>query len=124
MKRSSASQETRRPFFPTVALALLATAWCGIPDVGRAQSAPFVSPLGIRFEAGVPMLTGFALPNGEATTAWFEWGTNGLPGVTTTITNVGSGTTVVWVRAALPGLATTAHLWGRLVASNTFGVVT
>lgn len=124
MKPSCVPQGTRQPFFSTVALALLATALCGIPDTGRAQSAPFASPLGIRFEAGAPVLTGFALPNGAATTAWFEWGTNGLPGVTTTISNVGSGTTVVWVRAALPGLATTEHLWGRLVASNGFGVVT
>jgi uncharacterized protein YkwD len=59
-------------------------------------------------------------PNGLATTAWFEWGTDAaLVTYSTTLSqSVGSGTTSVPVNAALPGLSTGTTYYYRVAANN------
>jgi len=63
------------------------------------------------------------LPNGLATDAWFEWGTDPtLAGYSTTGTQaVGSGTTLQTINQALTGLATGTTYYYRVAASNGSG---
>jgi CubicO group peptidase (beta-lactamase class C family) len=62
-------------------------------------------------------------PNGQETTAWFEWGTD--PGLSTFSStagqSVGSGTTVQAVSAALSGLSPATAYYFRAAASNAGG---
>jgi hypothetical protein len=62
-------------------------------------------------------------PNGLATIAWFEYGTDPiLASPTSTSTqSVGSGTTSQLVDAALTGLATGTTFYYRVAASNSSG---
>lgn len=68
-------------------------------------------------------LNGSVIPNGLATTAWFEWGTDPtLAGYSTTVTQaVGSGTTSQTINQALTGLATGTICYYRVAASNGSG---
>ena len=69
------------------------------------------------------ILNGAVNPNGQATTAWFEWGTD--PGLgtfsTTSSQPVGSGTTSQAVNAALSGLSSGTPYYFRAAASNAAG---
>ncbi len=68
-------------------------------------------------------LNGSVIPNGLATNAWFEWGTDStLAGYSTTVTQaVGSGTTSQTIHQALTGLATGTIYYYRVAASNGSG---
>ncbi len=68
-------------------------------------------------------LNGSVIPNGLATDAWFEWGTDStLAGYSTTVTQaVGSGTTSQTINQALTGLATGTICYYRVAASNGSG---
>ncbi len=68
-------------------------------------------------------LNGSVIPNGLATDAWFEWGTDPtLAGYSTTETQaVGSGTTSQTIHQALTGLATGTIYYYRVAASNATG---
>jgi alpha-tubulin suppressor-like RCC1 family protein len=68
------------------------------------------------------MLNGAALPNGQPSTAWFEWGTNSAYGQVTSPVNVGGGFSLVRVQATLSLAAGTAYQF-RLVISNASGVI-
>lgn len=63
-----------------------------------------------------------ATPRGQATQAWFEWGTNVAYSRATAPVDVGSGPQVVWVRTTLTGLAPRGIYHYRLVAVNASGV--
>ncbi|MCE1202305.1 MAG: hypothetical protein LWX09_09445, partial [Bacteroidia bacterium] len=66
-------------------------------------------------------LNGTVNPNSLSTTYYFEWGTSPSYGNTTTVTNAGSGTSVLNVSANISGLisGTTYHF--RIVAVNSDG---
>ena len=68
-------------------------------------------------------LNGSVIPNGLATDAWFEWGTDStLASFSTTGTQaVGSGTTSQAVNQALTGLTTGTIYYYRVAASNGAG---
>jgi hypothetical protein len=68
------------------------------------------------------VLNGTVNPNGLATDAWFEYGTadNNL-NLTTTIDNVGSGTSGVAVTATISGLSASTTYYYRIAASNSAG---
>lgn len=67
-------------------------------------------------------LNGMAVPRGDATTAWFEWGADSTYGNSTAPQSIGSGALVVRVSSALPGLTEGGMYHFRLVASNSVGV--
>ena len=67
-------------------------------------------------------LNGFATPNGNPSTAWFEWGTNTLYGISTATTAVGFGYSVVYVTNSI-SIVTNVPYHFRLVVSNALGVV-
>jgi hypothetical protein len=67
-------------------------------------------------------LNGMAVPKGNATMAWFEWGTDRNYGNTTAPQDIGSGNGVVRVSAPLVGLTVGGVYHFRLVASNPVGV--
>ena len=67
------------------------------------------------------VLNGAASPNGSASVAWFEWGTNSAYGNRTDAVEVGGGTGVVWVTNQITGLICTVYHC-RLVVSNRLGV--
>ncbi len=68
-------------------------------------------------------LNGGVNPNGQATTAWFEWGTSPTLATFSVTSNqsVGSGTTSVSVNAALSGLTPGTTYYFRAAASNATG---
>jgi hypothetical protein len=66
-------------------------------------------------------LNGTVNPNGEATTWYFEYGTNTHYGTKTSTQNAGSGTTAVTVSAPLSGLKTGQLYHFRLVATSAVG---
>jgi phosphodiesterase/alkaline phosphatase D-like protein len=68
-------------------------------------------------------LNGGVIPNGLATDAWFEWGTDpNLAGYSTTETQaVGSGTTSQTINQVLTGLATGTVYYYRVAAGNGAG---
>ena len=68
-------------------------------------------------------LNGTVTPNGLATTAWFEWGTDAALATygMTLAQPVGSGTTSVAVNTALPGLSIGTTYYYRVAANNTSG---
>lgn len=68
-------------------------------------------------------LSGSVNPNGQATQAWFEWGTDpGLAGSSSTSTQSGgSGSSAVVLGASLAGLSSDTTYYYRVVASNATG---
>ena len=68
-------------------------------------------------------LNGMAAPNGEASVAWFEWGTRGSYGQTTSPVDIGAGTAVARVTAEIGGLNPGRSYQCRLVVSNAADVV-
>jgi phosphodiesterase/alkaline phosphatase D-like protein len=68
-------------------------------------------------------LNGSVIPNGLATNAWFEWGTDPtLAGFGSTVAQaLGSGTTSQAIQQALPGLSTGTVYYYRVAASNGSG---
>lgn len=64
---------------------------------------------------------GMANPNGTASVAWFEWGTNTAYGNQTPAVSVGTGPTTVYVSSQLAGLAGGLSYHARLVVSNLLG---
>ena len=68
-------------------------------------------------------LNGSVIPNGLATDAWFEWGTDSTLASysTTEVQAVGSGTTSQAVHQALTGLTTGTLYYYRVAASNVSG---
>jgi hypothetical protein len=68
-------------------------------------------------------LNGMAVPNGEASVAWFEWGARGSYGQTTSPVDVGDGTVVVRANAEISGLTNGRSYQCRLVVSNAANVV-
>ncbi|MBE0568769.1 MAG: hypothetical protein IH577_03715, partial [Deltaproteobacteria bacterium] len=69
-------------------------------------------------------LNGTVNPNGQATDAWFEWGTSPTLATSdnTTIQPFAAGTTVQPVTAPLTGLTFGTTYYFRLAASNASGV--
>jgi len=69
-------------------------------------------------------MNGAVDPNGQATTAWFEWGTDPALSAfdTTSGQSVGSGTTPRTLNAALSGLDPGAAYFFRVAASNSMGI--
>ena len=91
-------------------------------------SSPGALPTGITLAASSvaatsAMLNGNVTPNGLATTAWFEWGTNPALAsyASTPVQSLGSGTTGQLVSAALTGLSTGTTYYCRVAASNSSG---
>lgn len=87
-------------------------------------SPPAVSTLAaIGVTAGGATLNGNVTPNGLATNAWFEWGTDpALAGYSATPTQpTGSGMTSQLVSAPLAGLSAGATYYYRVAASNSAG---
>ena len=70
-------------------------------------------------------LNGNVTPNGQATTAWFEWGTDSaLSTFSTTLSqSVGSGATSQSVTADLTGLSTGVTYYYRVAANNSSGTI-
>jgi alpha-tubulin suppressor-like RCC1 family protein len=68
-------------------------------------------------------LNGMVTPNGQPTTAWFEWGTNTSYGNQTPTVGSGNGYNVVYTTNTISGLLTNVPYHFRLVASNIVGVV-
>ena len=62
-------------------------------------------------------------PNGQATTAWFEWGTDPTLATFSTTTNqsMGSGTTVIPFSESISGLSSYGTFYFRAVGSNSVG---
>lgn len=71
----------------------------------------------------VANLSGMVLPNGMETTAWFEWGSQGVFDQTTSASSVGDGSRVVHISEAISGLTSGGIYQFRLVASNLTGTV-
>ncbi len=67
-------------------------------------------------------LNGMVVPNGLPTTAWFEWGTNGSYGLTSSPVNAGNGFAVVRISAGISNLPPQSIFRCRLVASNSVAV--
>src|SRR6267378_3392877 len=66
-------------------------------------------------------VSGTVNPNGQATTAYFEYGTSASYGAKTAAKNVGSGRTASTVSMPVSGLAAGATYHFRIVASNATG---
>jgi hypothetical protein len=68
-------------------------------------------------------LTGWVIPNGSDTVAWFEFGPDPDPGSRTEAQPMGSGVLAAGLTNELTGLLTAVNYRFRLVASNATGVV-
>ena len=68
-------------------------------------------------------LNGSVNPNGWPTTAWFQWGTTANYGNLTSVTALGSGTTILPLSVPLAGLTSGVTYHFRLAATNDNGVV-
>ena len=68
-------------------------------------------------------LNGTANPDGWPTTAWFQWGATTSYGNLTSVTNLGSGTTVLPLSAPLAGLAPSVTYHFRVAATNQDGLL-
>jgi hypothetical protein len=66
-------------------------------------------------------VSGSVNPNGQATTAWFQWGTSTSLGNATPQQSVGSGTSAQTISANLSGLAPGTTYYFRIVAQNSAG---
>jgi phosphodiesterase/alkaline phosphatase D-like protein len=93
-----------------------ATASPGTPPVVTTVAATSVGATGAT-------LNGSVIPNGLATTAWFEWGTDSTFAIYSTTGSqvVGSGTTSQTIHQALAGLTTGTTCYYRVAASNGSG---
>jgi hypothetical protein len=69
-------------------------------------------------------LNGSVNPNGQATTAYFEYGTSTAYGTKTAAKSVGSGTGSTGIAVAISGLAASTTYHVRLVATNGAGTST
>ena len=69
-------------------------------------------------------LNGTVNPNGSNTTAWFEYGTTQSLGSTIGNQSIGSGSSALNVNAFLSGLQQSTTYYFRVVAQNSFGMVT
>ena len=67
-------------------------------------------------------LNGMALPNGEPSMAWFEWGARGSYSQATSPIDVGDGTAAVRVSTQVSGLTNRGIYQCRLVVSNAAGL--
>jgi len=78
---------------------------------------------GATVSSATATLTGNVNPNGSPTTAWFEWSQlSNLGNLSSTPAQaVGSGTTVVPIRADLTGLSPVTTYYYQAVASNSAG---
>ncbi|MEY4384898.1 MAG: hypothetical protein RLY20_181 [Verrucomicrobiota bacterium] len=63
-------------------------------------------------------LNGTVLPNGEPTSAWFEWGANGTFNNSTALTSLGSSNLISRFKAAISGLTPGVIYQSRLMVSN------
>jgi hypothetical protein len=72
---------------------------------------------------GNATLNGLVNPNGDVTSAWFEWGTTTNYGNTTAAQSLGNGTSNTNTSQNLPGLSGATYHF-RAVASNALGIVT
>lgn len=72
---------------------------------------------------GNEVLNGFVVPNGLATTAWFEWGERDHFDQITAVTNIAVGGAAVHVSSMVSGLANATVYQCRVVASNSAGLV-
>jgi alpha-tubulin suppressor-like RCC1 family protein len=68
-------------------------------------------------------LNGMVTPNGQPTTAWFEWGTNVSYGQLTRMMDSGQGFSVIRASVRITGLTAGTVYHYRLVSSNAMGVV-
>ncbi len=66
-------------------------------------------------------LNGFATPNGQPSTAWFQWGTTTNYGNQTANIPVGAGYNVVYTTGQISGLVANVPYHFRLVVSNAAG---
>ena len=88
------------------------------------HQAPFVTTLAATsVGATTAALNGIVTPNGLATNAWFEYGTDSTLASTTSTTSqsVGSAITSLSVNAVLAGLTNGTTYYYRLAASNSTG---
>jgi len=97
-------------FTPTTSTAISGSA--PTPTTGTAT--------GISTTAAV--LTGAVIPNGLSTTAYFDYGTSGTYGSSTSGTAVGSGSATVPVSIPLAALTPNTTYYFRLTASNSAGI--
>src|SRR2546429_3826159 len=67
-------------------------------------------------------LNGMVTPNGLPTMAWFEWGTNGSYGLTTSPVNAGNGFAGARISGGISNLPPQSIVRCRLVASNSMAV--
>jgi alpha-tubulin suppressor-like RCC1 family protein len=79
------------------------------------QSSTLMTPGGAN-------LNGMALPNGDSSVAWFEWGPRGHFTEITELMNVGNGNSVVRISAGISNLVLNTAYQCRLVVSNAAGM--
>lgn len=75
----------------------------------------------ILVDSGALTLTGTVLPNGVATSWWFEFGTTTRYGTRTPTRSAGAGTTAAAVSESVTGIAPGSTIHYRLVASSDAG---
>src|SRR2546423_13820434 len=88
----------------------------------QAQAPYAKTQLAAPVRATTATLNGMAVPRGQPTFAWFEWGTNTAYGNVTAPQYVSNGTHVVRVTSPLIDLIEGGIYHFRLVASNSVGV--
>ena len=93
-----------------------ASSGIGGPPIATFSSANSITQTGA-------ILNGNVTPNGQATTAWFEWGTDSILATFSVTPNqsLGSGTTSQAVMATLSGLSFGMTYYFRVAASNSTG---
>ncbi|MDB6123068.1 MAG: LamG domain protein jellyroll fold domain protein [Pedosphaera sp.] len=92
-------------------------------DMTFTISGPSVTTLVVNvFSSDNVVLNGFVNPNGVATTAYFEYGTNTSYGNRTSVTNLAAGSMTSFVFNSINGLTTNPASHFRIVASNSVGV--
>ena len=105
-----------------IAFSGVVLAWMAVANSIQA-AVPFAATQpAFRITGTTATLNGMVVPNGESSLAWFEWGTNASYGLTTSVTNVGSGASVVRISAKVSDLVPAQVYAFRLVASNASGL--
>lgn len=66
-------------------------------------------------------LVGSVIPNGDSTTAWFEWGATTSYGNTSTHFSLGDGITTIMINQSISGLTPRTTYHCRVVAENSLG---